>query len=189
MKKFNIVKQDVILFEKYHIPINACFGCFPTAYKKYVGTKQIVIKENNNGFKGMKMIEKKQYKTVSENIIYYVDNFQPIKFADCQGIRIHIYDINRDKWVDTHTQAHPKYKQLHIFLLQMFVKNDIQQNRVCKYWLDYKTGVPKEKKAQVHSDSIYRASVGYALSKNVMTCHNINRDGWNGYDKVRTSSL
>lgn len=153
MKRFNIVKQDIILFDKFHLPINACFGRFTTTYKK-------------------------KYKTVSEDIIYYVDNFKPIKFADCQAIRINVYDVRKDMWINTHTQAHSKYQQLHIFLLQMFVKNNIQQNRVCKYWLDYKAGEPREKKAQVHSDSVFRVNVGYALSKNVMTCHNINRDGW-----------
>ena len=171
MKKFNIVKQDVILWEKYHLPINSCFGCFTCDYKKRVGNKSVTTKHGQ-------VIEKPRYKDMSEDIIYYVDNFKPIIFSDGQAIRLHVYNKNRDKWENTHTLAHPKFKQLHIFLLKMFEKNNIDATRMCKYWIDTKTNAPREKKPQIHSDSVFRVSVGYALSKNVMTMHNVNRDGW-----------
>ena len=176
MKQFNIVKQDVILWG-YHIPINACFGSYNVTFKKYIGTKQAITKKGE-------VIDKPQFKPMSEDIIYYVDNFKPIKFADDSAIRIHVYDKMRDKWIDTHTRAHKKYDQLHKFLLQMFVKNGFKPDRQCKYWIDYRTGRPHEKKAQIHSDSVFSTNVGYALSKNVMTAHNVNRDGWACYDKV-----
>jgi hypothetical protein len=177
MKQFNIVKQDVILWG-YHIPVNACFGSFTVTYKKYIGTKQVTTKKG-------KVVEKPQFKPASENIIYYVDNFKPIRFKDDSSIRIHVYDKSRDKWIDTHTRAYKKYDQLHKFLLQMFVKNGFKPDRQCIYWIDYRTGRPQEKKAQIFSDSVFNTSVGYALSKNVMTVHNVNRDGWASYDKVQ----
>lgn len=191
MKRFNIVKQDVILFEKFHIPVNACFGNFPTTYKKYVGTKQVLIKHCNNGFKDMKLINKKQFRTISENIIYYVDNFKPLKNYGTENYlayEIHIYDKMRDCWHTVNTRQHPKYYALGEFLERMFEKNDIRPTTQCIKWVDYKVGAPTEKKAQIFSDSVYSANVGYALSKNVMTCHNINRDGWY-YDNSIKSTL
>lgn len=174
MKQFNIVKQDIILFEKYHLPINSCYGKYTSMYRKYVGTKQVITKRK-------KVVNKPQFETVTEEIIYYIDDFRPYKnYGEEQYLayNIHVYDVQRDKWINTNTQRLAKYKPLGDFLARMFEKNDIKPTTKCKKWVDYKTGTPKDKKAQVFSDSIFKANVGYALSKTVMTCHNINRDGW-----------
>ena len=181
MKQFNIVKQDVFLFEKYHLPINSGFGKFTSTYKKYIGTKEVITKHR-------KVVKKPQFITVTEEIIYYIDNFKPYKNygeEDYIAYKIHIYDVKRDKWIDTNTQAHPKYKPLGLFLERMFEKNDIKPSTKCINWLDYKVGSPKDKKAQVFSDSVFNTNVGYALSGKVMTNHNINRDGWALYDTPR----
>jgi len=176
MKQFNIVHQDVILWNKYHIPVNACFGKFISTYKKFTGTYQIFTKSG-------KVVNRPQFKNVTEEIIYYVDNFKPLKFADTSAIGIHVYDKIHDRWIDTHTKARKAYETLHVFLLQMFVKNKITPDRQCKYWIDYRTGRPQVKKPQCHADSVFKTNIGYALSKNVMTVHNINNDGWASYDK------
>ncbi len=89
---------------------------------------------------------------------------------------------------DKNTQMLAKYKPLGDFLARMFEKNGIKPTTKCKKWVDCKTGSPKDKKAQVHSDSIFKTSVGYALSKTVMTCHNINRDGWFYDNSVRLTN-
>ena len=173
MKQFNIVKQDVILFECYHLPVNACFGKFHTTYKKFICMKQVLSKKHG-------LIEKPQFQTISEDIIYYIDNFKALKnygAEDYVAYNIHVYDSKHDKWIDTNTRSHKKYYALGEFLERMFEKNNIKPSRKCVPWVDYNI-CPKTKKAQVHSDSIYNTSVGYALSRNVMTCHNVNRDGW-----------
>lgn len=185
MKRFNIVKQDVILWNKYHLPINACFGCFPVTYKKYIRTDKVTTKSG-------KVIDKKRFKEITEEIIYYVDNFKALKNygeEEYTAYNIHVYDKQRDKWIDTNTQACAKYKPLGDFLAEMFEKNNIKPTTKCIYWIDYRTGRPQEKKPQCHSDSIFKSNVGYVLSKNVITAHNINRDGWNSYDKIANGGI
>lgn len=181
MKTFNIVKQDVVLWGKYHLPINSVYGCITCEYKKRVGVKTVYTKRG-------RMVEKPIFSLVQEEIIYYVDNFKPIIFANGRSIRLHVYDKTRDKWVNTHSLAHPKFKQLHDFLIRMFEKTGITDTRTCKYLIDSRCGMPREKKAQCTSDNVFRASVGYALSKNVMTTHNVARDGWALYETYGNNS-
>lgn len=176
MKKFNIARYHYLV-NGLHLPINCVYGTFPTTTKYYTGKKTIFTKKG-------KIFIRKLYNEVHEDITYYCDNFKPYKVLESGkerlAYKIHVWDNTREKWIATNTEYLKKYHALGVFLADMFEKNDIKSTTKCVYWIDgLKDVTPKDKKAQVHSDSVYKVPIGYALSKNVMTCHNINRDGWN----------
>lgn len=180
MKTFNIVKQDTIILGR-HLPINACYGCYVVSYKKYCG--HTFEPDADKRFR-----KKPIYKTTTEKIYYYITDFSPLKnYYERNHLyyNVYVYNPKTDSWHKTDTRKDLRLEKLGDFLAKMFEKNNIKSTTKVIPWIDYKVGNPKEKKAQVYSDSPYEPNVGYVLSKNVMTCHNINRDGWNSYDKPR----
>ena len=174
MKQFNIAKAHYVI-NGTHLPINSCYGKFISTYRKYIGTRQIYTKRG-------KVVDKPQFEIVTEEIVYYIDNFRACKNygeENYLAYRIHVWDSCSEKWINTNTQKLAKYKPLGEFLEKMFEKNNIKPTTECIPWIDgLHKSAPTEKKAQVYSDNPFRAVGAYVLSKNVMTCHNINRDGW-----------
>ena len=183
MKQFNIAKNHYII-NGIHLPINSCYGEYVSTYKKYIGTKQVITKRG-------KIIDKPQFETVTEGIVYYIDNFHVLKnygAEDYLAYNIHVWDARSERWINTNTQALAKYKPLGDFLSRMFEKNEIKSTTKCIPWVydGVRQSSPKMKLGQVYSDNPFRATGAYALSKNVMTCHNVNGDGWYYENSVRS---
>lgn len=173
MKTFNIAKHHYLI-NGLHLPVNSVYGKITVKYRRKDGIRQVFTK---NG----KVYTSSTYKTVTEEVTYYCDNFKPTVKNKILSYNIHVWDSKNERWIKTSTSYY-KYHDLGEFLVKMFEKNDIRHTTKCIPWIDgLHQSAPQEKKAQVYSDQPFRVSVGYALSRNVMTCHNINHDGW-AYD-------